>query len=30
MKIMIKNRQRKSTIGMITKEKAMGTTNIIA
>ena len=29
MKIMIRNRQRKSTIGMFTKEKAMTQTNII-
>ena len=29
MKIMVRNRQRKSTIGMFTKEKAMTQTNII-
>ena len=29
MKIMIRNRQRKCTIGMFTKEKAMTQTNII-
>ena len=30
MKIMVRNRQRKSTIGMFTEEKAMTPTNIIA
>ena len=30
MKIMVGNRQRKSTIGMFTEEKAMTPTNIIA
>ena len=29
MKIMVRNKQRKSTIGMFTKEKAMTQTNII-